>query len=225
MKLRTFIFLAVLMLCLVGFVSYPASVGAISGDAPTDFTATYVNDQEVDLSWVLNPTWGDVMIRFAYGRQPTQPTEGFLVYQGSLTTFTDTSLDLNRNIADAYYSAFSMKPDLTLSTDYAMAEVENPAMTEIATSINGFTTSITEYLGMGFLFVLALALVALAVTKKNPIYYVFASLFLMYLSLKWLAVPKWFDLGLAAFAIAFVIIMAGLYEAIFNSGRKSKGSQ
>jgi len=214
--------LAALGITILLVMSWTAGLYA-AGNPPTDFTATYVNDQEVALSWSLNQGAESVEIRFAYGRQPTQPAEGFLVYSGNGTSFSDTGLDMNRTIADVFYSAWSKDAEGNYSTSYAAVIVENTAMTELATALSGsidsftksFSASFTTFISFASVviaIIIVSALVALAYTKKNPILYTLASLVLLLFSFQWMANDNWFYIGLVTFALGVATIPVAIYE-------------
>ncbi len=196
----------------------------ISGDIPLNFTATYVNAQEVALTWSLNPDWDSVEIRFAYGRYPGAPTEGFLVYAGSGTSCSDTGLDLNRTIADAYYSAWSVDLLGNYSPAYAAAMVVNPAMDEMATALAsgaaGMQTSVDAFTAMfsalGVVIVelvVLVVLMSLALWKKSAELYIISGIVAVFLAIQWIRPgTSWFYIGIISLFISLIMFLRGAFE-------------
>lgn len=82
-----------------------SATGWIAG-APGGFTITYVSDYEVELSWTMGVDAVNVMVRAAYGREPEDRADGYLVYQGSGTSATDAAIALSTPEI-VYYRAWS----------------------------------------------------------------------------------------------------------------------
>jgi len=62
--------------------------------APSGFTLTYISDTEIQIDWVNSPAANATMIRAAYGHPPEDRTDGYEVYYGTNTTYTDDAIDL-----------------------------------------------------------------------------------------------------------------------------------
>lgn len=84
-----------------------------------DFTATYVSDYQVDLSWSFADNVTSIIIMMGYDEYPedipdiyTAPSDGYLVYSGSATSFSDTHVDL-AGLGVVKYAAFGVKDDGT----------------------------------------------------------------------------------------------------------------
>lgn len=75
-------------------------------EAPGGFTITYVNDYEVQLDWNVGTDAVNTMVRAAYGRFPTDITDGYQVYYGNGTTCTDDATSL-ASPDIVYYRAWS----------------------------------------------------------------------------------------------------------------------
>lgn len=88
----------------IGVFATPMSGGV------TGFTATYIKDGQIDLAWLNGIDTANVMIRMSYGAFPSSRTEGYLVYYGSLTSFSDTSVS-TLTVDDLYYSIWAQKSD------------------------------------------------------------------------------------------------------------------
>lgn len=101
----------------VNVVAVPYVGGGIIG-----FTATYVNETQVDLTWTRGADVTNVMVRMKQGEIPTSRTDGYLVYQGALETFTDTGVNFDENLGVVYYRAWAQNSggvwdDATINTD------------------------------------------------------------------------------------------------------------
>lgn len=73
---------------------------------PEGFTITYVNDNQLDLAWTKGEDAVNTMIRAASGHVPVDRTDGYLVYYGDGTSFSDTALTL-AGPEVIYYRAWS----------------------------------------------------------------------------------------------------------------------
>ena len=92
--------------------------------APTNLTATYISDHEVSLTWAIAPNSVATQVRAAYGREPINITDGYLVYNGIGTSVSD----FDAEIAGAeviYYRAWAQRSDLTWGTLYDSANTED----------------------------------------------------------------------------------------------------
>ena len=96
--------------------------GYIAG-SPGGFIITYVSDWEVELDWTQGNDSVETMIRAAFGRQPTSPTDGYLVYQGANESCVDTAISLT-NSEPIYYSAWSKNSDGVYTSLYASGNTE-----------------------------------------------------------------------------------------------------
>jgi hypothetical protein len=78
----------------------------------TGFTATYVSDTQVDLAWTETPNVANTMVRVAFGYMPTSRTDGYQVYYGPDTSFSDTTVNLSFS-ETPYYRAWGQQADGT----------------------------------------------------------------------------------------------------------------
>ncbi len=78
--------------------------------SPGNFTLTYISDYEVGISWTLPVGVANTMIRVATGRIPIDRNDGYLVYYGAGTGFTDTNVDLT-SFEMPFYRAWSQRAD------------------------------------------------------------------------------------------------------------------
>jgi len=102
----------------VTIVGVPGSAGGIS-----NFTITYTSDTQLDLAWTLYGDAVNIMIRGKYKSYPadipdqnTTPSDGYLVYYGSASAVSDTSMDFSQNVGPIYYKAWAQKADGTWYT-------------------------------------------------------------------------------------------------------------
>jgi len=97
---------------------------------PTDFTATYVNENEVTLAWTPGAFAEFTMVRANYGTAPENIEQGYCVYYGAANTTVDNIVELNLRDATIHYSAWSENTTMSWSDDYATASVENLGMSD-----------------------------------------------------------------------------------------------
>ena len=101
-------------------------VGGLPG-FPQNFTVTYINDHEVEISWVKPAGIAQTMIRRGAGHAPGAVDEGFLVYYDVGNSFTDTYLSMSSDIP-FFYSAWSQAADGSWSALPAVDYVEGRGM-------------------------------------------------------------------------------------------------
>jgi len=87
-------------------VSTNVTITAIPSWGILTFTATYINDTQVDLDWTYEPSLTNIIIRAKYGSEPTSETDGYLVYSGVGNAASDTSMNFDENTGILYYKAF-----------------------------------------------------------------------------------------------------------------------
>ncbi len=73
---------------------------------PADFTLTYVDDYQIDITWTTGVDATNTMIRASYNGYPTSETDGVQVYFGALEAFSDTSVNFYENASVVYYRAW-----------------------------------------------------------------------------------------------------------------------
>ena len=108
------------------------------GGGVVNFTAVYITDTQVDLSWTKGDDIVNVMVRAKYGSMPMSRTEGYLVYEGALETVTDTSMNFDETAGILYYRAWAQNSggvwdDAEVTTD----ETEGMIMAIIALFLFG----------------------------------------------------------------------------------------
>jgi hypothetical protein len=97
--------------------------------APTNFTLTQTDIDEVTITWTKGAGADDTIIRCQEGSYPTTVTDGYSVYDGALETTTHTSLSLGQSTY--YYRAWSENAT-GYSTDYAQGSIGGSLMTLLA---------------------------------------------------------------------------------------------
>ena len=102
--------LVVLFLALISTpVAADVTVVAVPyvGGGVVNFTAVYITDTQVDLSWTKGDDIVNVMVRAKYGSMPMSRTEGYLVYEGALESVSDTSMNFDETLGIIYYRAWA----------------------------------------------------------------------------------------------------------------------
>ncbi|MBA7598129.1 hypothetical protein ES703_05139 [subsurface metagenome] len=150
--------------------------------APANFTATYVSDYQIDLSWDKGIGALNTLIMANYGSYPIDRNNGYRAYYGSGMSCSDTLVDLQLKEVNVYYRAWS--EDGSWSNDYAETNIGGVGMTLLAEAI----------------FILGLS--GLAMWRKNIILYTGAFLCLLLFGLSLIETSWMWGLGplfLAAF--------------------------
>jgi len=147
--------LRILALCwIIGLALWPTALSAgstaivtitaqpwSSGDCPTGFTFNAVSSYEVQLSWIPGGNTTATIVRGAYARWPTSPTDGFEVYTGNASSTshwltTDVMILSNEGI---YYRAWGLVVGGNYSLCYASGSiVGGEGMANISGSITLF---------------------------------------------------------------------------------------
>lgn len=139
-KLVAFVIIIVLTLSPIPVLAVEIEVTvtakpAISGGI-TDFTIIYVSETQLDFSWAFSGGAVNIMIRGKYDgyadnipNPETEPSDGYLVYYGSATTCSDTSMDFDNNPGAIYYTAWAQRADGTWYTNVYTGEEESAIMT------------------------------------------------------------------------------------------------
>lgn len=102
----TAVFLALIVTPVSAGITADVTITAIPNWGITSFTATVISDTQVDLVWTFAPNVSSVMIRAKYGSEPVDETDGYLVYSGTDTSISDTSMNFDENVGILYYAAF-----------------------------------------------------------------------------------------------------------------------
>jgi hypothetical protein len=104
-----------------------------------DFKITYVNEQQMDLTWQTGIDISNTMVRAKYGKYPGNiadenetPTDGYLVYYGGGHAASDTSMDFDNNPGALFYRAWAEESDGTWVVDAAGGSKESQIMITIA---------------------------------------------------------------------------------------------
>lgn len=124
----------------------------------TSFAIDYISETQLDLSWITAPDVVNVMVRSKYGSdldeipdEDTEPSDGVLVYYGSASSFSDTSMDFDQNPGQLFYKVWGQKADGKWYTGSRSAWEESAIVTLIALFI---FCGILSFLGVRSNFVL-----------------------------------------------------------------------
>ena len=100
--------------------------------APTNFTATVVNDNNVQLDWTPNGLAVTTLILGKVGSYPTSATDGYIVYNSAGATTNDISVSLDETTTNMFYAAYSVDGGGGTSPDSALAMAGGIGMTLLA---------------------------------------------------------------------------------------------
>ena len=114
-------------------------------EAPGGFTLTYISDYEVGISWIKGLDADETIIRAAYGRYPTSPTDGYLVYEGIGNACSDTAVSLDETAVPIYYRAWSVKGGIVHEASWAESFIEGIGVTLLAFLIVAIGLTIGGY--------------------------------------------------------------------------------
>ncbi len=167
--------------------------------APTNFTATYISDYQIDLSWDKGLDAVNTLIMANYGSYPTDRNGGYQVYYGPKTGCSDTLVDLQFREVNVYYRAWSEGG--SWSNDYAETNIGGVGMTLVAQAI----------------FILGLS--GLAMWRKNIILYTGSFLCLLLFGLNLCETSWMWGLG-PLFLAAFMMYQSIQYWWV-RRGRRS----
>ena len=122
--------------------------------APTNFTATVMNDNNIQLDWTPNGLAVTTLILGKVGSYPTSPVDGHIVYNGAGATTNDTSISLDETTTNVFYAAYSVDGGGGTSPDSALAMAGGIGMTLLALILvaMGLTVAmfITKNMLLGF---------------------------------------------------------------------------
>lgn len=82
------------------------SRGYVSG-SPSGLTATYISETNVQLDWVKGDNAENTVIIAKFGSEPTNRSDGYIVYSGNGTTTNDIGVSLDETATYVYYKAWS----------------------------------------------------------------------------------------------------------------------
>lgn len=114
-----------------GTTIYAASTVRVHPQTPTDFTATMINEERIDLSWTKHIGDDKTLIRYKTGSNPISVTDGTEFYNGTDSSTSHTGLSGGDHI---YYSAWGWNTTAgfySLTYDTADDETNNaPVLTD-----------------------------------------------------------------------------------------------
>ena len=115
------------------------------GDGITSFTATIITDTQVDLEWTVDVDITSVIIRAQYGSMPMSRTEGYLVYEGSGSSISDTSMNFDTEAGELFYRIWAYHDTIGwLDSEVQTQSLESLIMTLLAVfALCGIITAVS----------------------------------------------------------------------------------
>lgn len=113
---------------------------------PGGLTLTYIDDYEVEITWVKGVDAVNTMVRAKYGSYPIDRTDGYLVYYGNGIVANDTGVNFDEGVADVYYRAWSQSAEGHWEEVGAADFMENPYMLLIALVLLSMGFTIASYI-------------------------------------------------------------------------------
>ena len=118
-----------------------------------NFTITYVSDTRLDFDWAYSSGVNKIMIRGKYGGYPndipdenTTPSDGYLIYYGSGTSTSDTSVNFDESTGALYVKAWGQRPDGTWETQTSSGFEESAVLTLIALIMLSLGFTVSSYI-------------------------------------------------------------------------------
>lgn len=112
------------------------------------FSIDYISDTQMDLSWTVAADVTNVMVRAKYGEdldeipnEDTDPSDGYLVYEGAGSSVSDTSLDFDQNPGPLYFKIWGQKVDNKWYTGSKYVWEESAVMTFLGILLFAFILS------------------------------------------------------------------------------------
>ena len=166
--------------------------------APGGFTVTYISDYEIGLSWTMGIGANNTMVRAAYGREPEDRTDGYLVYYGNGTSTTDW-VNLEATSAKVHYRAWS----------------ETVAGAWEETGSTGWTEGV-GMLFIGMVVLCALLMIAGFWRKSQAMLWIAALAWVGFAFWQRGVTPEWgtFDLHEIMFYVGFCMVIVCAVEAV-----------
>ena len=120
---------------------------------PTNFTLTRISDKQVDITWTKGQNAINTLIKAKMGAYPSDKDDGYQVYFGPDTSFSDTALDLDEMSVLMHYRAWSEALG-EYSVGYAQGRIGGMGMTLLALCfvVVGLTVAmfVTKQMMLGF---------------------------------------------------------------------------
>jgi hypothetical protein len=182
-------------------------LGALTGDvivkakpawleAPTNFTATVATNNQIALTWTKNAMATNTLIRAKMGSAPTSITDGWQVYHGPASNFSDNAVSVDETWIPIYYAAWSDNV-----TDYSTDYVTDDAGAEQVTGL------VTNFAWLLSILVIAL-LNALALWQRHVFIYLIMVPANIVFGLRWAATDA---AGGANWVTGVVIAILGVF--------------
>jgi hypothetical protein len=97
------------------------------------FNAQIISDTQVDLAWTTDPSVMNVIVKAKNSTMPISRTDGYEVYQGPLSNFSDTSMNFDLNTGTITYRIWAQNgAGVWLDNEVFTQTMEAPIMQTIA---------------------------------------------------------------------------------------------
>ena len=146
---------------------------------PVGFTVYYISDYEVGILWDKPASANNTMIRTSYNGYPETREDGYLLYYGQGTSYSDNAVDLNETFSYVYYRAWTEDLDGSWSPEYVEDSIRNEAVTELAEGV----VQAASILQLACIGAIVLALTIIAFWRRDFFLYVIATLALVFYGL------------------------------------------
>lgn len=135
-------------------------------------TVTWISDTEILLDWVMGANAENVMLRAKIGSELDDREDGYLVYTGNATTFTDTAVNLDEIATYVYYRIWSQNDEGAWEEEGDTGFIGGAGMTLIAVILLCAVVSYFSLRSANILLALGASLTwlfLLVFTRDNPI--------------------------------------------------------
>lgn len=146
---------------------------------PSGFRVTRITDTEVLLEWTPAEGSANTSIRMKINSLPEDINDGYLVYTGNASTFTDTWLHLDYIWSEIYYIAYSENATGGYSESYAWGYTESPYVEEVADNLlnlGSIFQVMSDYIPHIIGFLICVVITAVAFWRRGALLYALAGL-------------------------------------------------
>ena len=146
---RKFLWITLICLIAIGVIRFHAVastyqdilIHATPNFGGGTFRVIYINERRVDIEWDIPNNYENVMIRAHYTEYPdtpalgSEPTDGYLVYSGNLTSFSDTSMNFDLSFDQIYYRIWAVDNVSVWSASFGQDFVGGEGMTLLSSTL------------------------------------------------------------------------------------------
>lgn len=196
--------------------------------SPSGFTLTDLGAVSISMNWTSGNNTTYTMIRGSRIDYPATVTSGELVYYGPLTSYNATGYSLD--ITAYYFSAWAYDSDnTTYAASYATASIGGEGVTELATSVDGLSSTFDNFLVVaqllaGSIFVLGMFGIALWYSRKGElgsvILMIISALITFFIGITW--VDDYSGVSIAMMGLALFEFLQAVITAL-SLGGASRG--